>query len=317
MLTTTRTSFCGPLLCLMGVALAACDDSTGGPATGPAPASVVMPSTGAPGHAELIRYFGAPLHIGNGFARTYILVERGDRHRPLEVGVSLTEGVMDGLPTAEGPATHPGPTHGHESMTVLLLDLPQQNPTPYRFVQLNWNPAGHEPAAIYGLPHFDFHFYTVPPEVRDAIVPTDPDFADRAASLPAAQFRPPFYVDNATAVGLPAAAVTVPRMGLHWVDVRSPELQLALGNPAGFQPFTKTFFLGSWDGRFIFGEPMITRAYLLGKQQAEAEDRDEIIPVSISAQVQPAGFYPTAYRIAYDPDAHEFRVGLTGLTPMQ
>jgi hypothetical protein len=315
---TTRTLFRALLLAPLGVLPAACDDSTRGPSTGPAPAADAVVYAGpGPGNTDVIRYFGAPLHLGNGLARTYILVDRSDRDRPLELGVTLTEGVMDGLPAAEGPATHPGPTHGHESMTVLLLDLPQQNPTPYRFVQLNWNPNGHEPTAIYGLPHFDFHFYTVPPEVRAAIVPTDPDFAVKAASLPAAQFRPPFYVDNATAVGLPAAAVTVPRMGLHWVDVRSPELQAALGNPGAFQPFTKTFFIGSWDGRFIFGEPMITRAYLLSKQEPGARDQEEILPIPTSAHMQPAGFYPTAYRIAYDSHAHEFRVALTGLTPMK
>src|SRR5262245_44572754 len=253
--------------------LGSCDDAGDGAATGPgsAPDRVAL-SQGR----EVLRFYGTPVRVGNGLARTYLLVDRNDRSRPLELGVSLTDGAMNGLPAAEGPSVHPGPVHGHESMTVSLLDLPRGNTTPYRFVQLNWNPAGHEPTAIYGLPHFDFHFYTISKEAREAIVPTDPDFAARAANLPAAEFRPPFYVDNATAVSLPAAAVTVPRMGLHWIDVRSPELQAALGNPAGFQPFTKTYFLGSWDGRFIFGEPMITRAYLLAVRAAAG---DEIIPL--------------------------------------
>jgi hypothetical protein len=62
---------------------------------------------------------------------------------------------------------------------------------------------------------------------------------------------------------------------------------------------------------------MITRAYLLGKREADAGDRDEIIPLPTSARVQPAGFYPTAYRIAYDAQQHEFLVGLTRLAPME
>jgi hypothetical protein len=62
---------------------------------------------------------------------------------------------------------------------------------------------------------------------------------------------------------------------------------------------------------------MITRAYLLGKRQAEAGDRDEIIPIPSAAQVLPAGFCPTAYRIAYDERQHEFLVGLTRLAPME
>jgi hypothetical protein len=315
---TARTLSGFRLAVPLSLLLAACDDSSREPATGPAPAGDPEAAPAAQvGGGEAIRYSGPPVRIGHGLARTYILVDRSDRTRPRELGVILTDGAMEGLPAAEGPATHPGPVHGHESMTVSLLELPPQNPTPYRFVQLNWNPAGHEPLAIYGLPHFDFHFYTVPPEVRDSIVPSNPDFAAQAANLPGPPFRPPFYVDNATAVGLPAALVTVPRMGLHWVDVRSPELQAALGNPGAFQPFAKTFFIGSWDGRFIFAEPMITRAYLLAKQAADPGAQDETIPIPTPAQVLPAGFYPTAYRIAHDPQAHAFLVGLTGLTRME
>ena len=295
--------------------LASCDEASEGVATGPAPgaesgSSEVVLSQGR----EVLRFYGAPVRVGHGLARTYLLVDRADRRVPLELGVSLTDGVMDGLPAAEGPSVHPGAVHGHESTTVSLLELPPGNTTPYRFVQLNWNPAGHEPTAIYGLPHFDFHFYTISKEAREAIVPSDPEFAARAASLPGADFRPPFYVDNATAVNLPAALVTVPRMGLHWIDVRSPELQAALGNPAGFQPFTKTYFIGSWDGRFIFGEPMITRAYLLAVRDAAG---DEVIPLPAAAHADPAGLYPTSYRIAYDPRAHQFLVGLTSFRPME
>ena len=112
----------------------------------------------------------------------------------------------------------------------------------------------------------------------------------------------------------PAWAVTVPQMGLHWFDVRAPELQAALGNPAGYQPFTRTFIKGTWDGRFIFDEPMITRAWLLTKRISSREAApDEIIPVPTAARYEPAGYYPQAYRVAYDPRAREFLVGLTQL----
>jgi hypothetical protein len=103
-------------------------------------------------------------------------------------------------------------------------------------------------------------------------------------------------------------------MGLHWFDVRSPELQAALGNPAGYQPFTRTFIKGTWDGRFIFDEPMITRAWLLTKRVSSREAApDEIVAVPTAARYEPAGYYPQAYRIAYDPRAREFLVGLTEL----
>jgi Domain of unknown function (DUF5602) len=289
------------LLTLLG----ACDEPSprGGAdafATGP-----TAPADAQGGHT--IRHYGTPVRLGEGTARTYVLVNTRDRDVPLEVGVALSEGAMEGLPAATGMA-------GHGSMSVNLLALPALNPTPYRFVELDWNPAGHEPVAIYGVPHFDFHFYTVSRETRSSIVPTDPRYAEAAASFPAAEFRPPFYVDAATAAGAPAWAVTVPQMGLHWFDVRAPELQAALGNPGGYQPFTRTFLKGTWDGQFIFDEPMITRAWLQAKRISSREAApDDIISVPTAERYAPAGYYPQAYRVAYDPRAREFLVGLTQL----
>jgi hypothetical protein len=95
-------------------------------------------------------------------------------------------------------------------------------------------------------------------------------------------------------------------MGVHWLDVRWPELQGMLGKPEAHEPFTRTFIYGSWDGRFTFYEPMITLAHLMSKP-------DETIPVPQPAKFSGEGWYPTAYRIVYDAQAREFRVGLTGL----
>jgi hypothetical protein len=295
-----------PTLLLLTL-LAACEDPSPRADADLAPTGPTAEADAVDGHT--VRHYGIPVRLGNGTARTYVLVNTSDRDVPLEVGVALSEGAMEGLPVATGTA-------GHESMVVNLLALPALNPTPVRFVELDWNPAGHEPAAIYGVPHFDFHFYNVSREARSSIVPTDPRYAEAAASFPAAEFRPPFYVDAATAAGAPAWAVTVPQMGLHWFDVRAPELQAALGNPAGYQPFTRTFIKGTWDGRFIFDEPMITRTWLLTKRVSSHEAApDEIIPVPTAAHYEPAGYYPQAYRVAYDPRAREFLVGLTQLAP--
>jgi hypothetical protein len=193
--------------------------------------------------------------------------------------------------------------------------MPAQNPTPYKFVQFDWNPMGHEPAGVYDLPHFDFHFYTVSKDVRASILPNDPQYAQKAANFPAPAYRPPFYIDAATPAGITPAQATVPQMGLHWLDVRSPELQGMAGNPVGFKPFTKTFIYGSWDGQYIFDEPMITRAYLVEKRAAtEAAVRDEIIPVPTAQRYSPAGYYPSAYRIAWDAQAKEYRVALVQLS---
>jgi hypothetical protein len=252
--------------------------------------------------------YGAAQNIGNGTVRTYVVVNRNDPSTPVEVGVALSETAMDGLPA--GVAS----SDPMANMHMFTLTLPAQNPTPYKFVQFDWNPVGHEPAGVYTLPHFDFHFYTVAASVRDGIMPTDPQYATKAASFPASEFRAPFYVDAATAANAPAAAAAVPMMGLHWLDVRSPELQALAGHPENAKPFTKTFIYGSWDGQFIFDEPMITRAYLMAKHDAtDPTVRDEIISVPTAPRYSPAGFYPSAYRISYDAVAKEYHVALTQL----
>jgi hypothetical protein len=263
------------------------------------------------------RQYGPAVRVGNGIVRTYVVLDKSPLDMPLEVGVVMSETVMDGLPAPVAMSsehTAHGKEDEHSNMHMFLLDLPQKNPTPYKFVQFDWNPVGHEPAGVYDLPHFDFHFYTVSKDVRASILPSDPQFAQKAANYPAAAFRSPFYIDAATPAGIPAAAATVPQMGLHWLDVRSPELQRMTGHPEAYKPFTTTFIYGSWDGQFIFDEPMITRAHLLAKRDAtDPAVRDELIPVPTAARYSPAGFYPGAYRITYDAIAREYRVALTQL----
>jgi hypothetical protein len=263
------------------------------------------------------RTYGPAQNVGNGTVRTYITVDPKNAQIPLEVGVALSESAMNNLPTtAAATATPDHAAHASVPMVMnmYLLDLPAQNPTPYKFVQFDWNPVGHEPPGVYDLPHFDFHFYRVPVDVRNAINPADTQFATKAALYPAEQLRAPFYIDAAKPAGAPAAAVTVPLMGLHWLDVRSPELQGMAGHPEAFKPFTKTYIYGSWNGEFIFDEPMITRAYLMSKKDAsDPAVRDEIIAVSTPAKYALSGFYPNAYRITYDAAAKEYRVALTQL----
>jgi hypothetical protein len=298
---------------LLALALAACSDPTVVRAPGGA-----SPSRSAdPGSAarEGKVQYGPAVKVGNGIVRTYVVVDKANAEKPIEVGVALSERAMDGLPAPMTMSAADAAEHGHTNMTVLVLDLPQKNPTPYQFVQFDWNPSGHEPAGVYDLPHFDFHFYTVPVEVRNSIVPSDPQYAQKAASFPAAPFRAPFYVDAATAAQVTPAQATVPVMGMHWLDVRSPELQRLTGHPEAYAPFTKTFIYGTWDGQFIFDEPMITRAYLMSKREAtDAATRDELIPVPTAERYAPAGYYPSAYRIAFDADAREYRVALTQLS---
>jgi hypothetical protein len=251
--------------------------------------------------------YGAPVAVGRGTLRAYETEREG---APAELGVAFSEGALDGLPaTGAGHHGGAGPVHQY------LLDFPSTNTAPFRFVEVNWNPTGHEPAGVYeGVPHFDFHFYTVGVADRDAIVPSDPGYAAKANAVPTGDYVPPFTVQLGPPGATPAD-VAVPKMGVHWVDTRSAELQGMLGKPDAYRPFTRTFIVGSWDGRFHFWEPMITRAHMLAKKTAtDPTVRDEVIPIAVPARYHVPGHYPTAYRITWDGEAREYRVALTGLT---
>ena len=272
---------------VLALALAAC--------AGPVPTAVTpdAPSLHRAGDEPgTHRQYGTPIKFGEGRARSYIVLNKGV---PLEVGLALDERALDGLraPMHHEPSEG-GEEHAHEDFDAYSVPMPAQNPTPYHFIELDWNPAGHPPEGVYNLPHFDFHFYKISVEQRDAIVPSDPLFTVKSENAPAPAFIPPFFIAP--------AMVAIPRMGVHWIDVRSPELQ----PPPNNKKFTTTFLTGTYDGAVIFQEPMITREFILSKPNVE-------IPLPVAAKVAPAGYYPSAYSITYDAQAKEHRIGLTKL----
>ena len=235
--------------------------------------------------------YGTPVKVGNGMARTYVVANARDGQAPLEMGIALSAGALNALPT--------------DAMHMYLLPLPQLAPAPYKLVELDWNPVGHPPEGVYTFPHFDFHFYFISLAQRNAIVPSDPNYATEADNLPTGSMVPPLYAPLA-GPGQTPADVAVPMMGLHWEDLTSPELQNLLGNPSAYQQFTKTFIYGSWNGQFIFVEPMVTRAFLLSKPDVSSS-------VRVPQQYPVAGYFPTSYRVTYDAQAGEYRVALTGM----
>lgn len=265
---------------LSALSFAACSD------TSPtADVSFARAGYDAPG---VHRQYGAPVSVGAGQARSYVVLDQKSGGAPLEIGIALDERALTGLPEGMPPG------EGMAMGTEYVLPLPQQNPTPYRTIVLDWNPNGHEPPQLYGKPHFDFHFYMISNAERLAIDPaTDPSFVAKAVQNPGAYMAPGYIPPQA-----PPQFWGVPRMGTHYVDPTSPEF-----SPAGF---SRTFIYGAWNGKLIFAEPMITREFLLTKP-------DVVINVPVPAQVETPGYYPTAYRVTYDAQAKEYRVALTAL----
>ena len=239
-----------------------------------------------------LRQYGTPIQFGQGRARSYVVLNKGV---PLEVGLALDERALDGL---RGPMQHgPGGRRRPRARRLRRVQRPDAGAESdaVQVHRARLEPRRTPARGHYTLPHFDFHFYKISVEERDAIVPTDPLFVVKSENAPAPAFIPPFYIAP--------AMVAIPRMGVHWIDVRSPELQ----PPPNNKKFTTTFLTGSYDGAVIFQEPMITREFILSKPNVE-------IPLPLATRVTPAGYYPTAYTITYDEQAKEHRIALSKLT---
>ncbi|MDB5097358.1 MAG: hypothetical protein JWM80_1779 [Cyanobacteria bacterium RYN_339] len=156
-----------------------------------------------------------------------------------EVGVTVPAAVIDGAPT-DAAAKAGG--------VDLLLPERVRKETFLTHVDVGWNPTGHDPAPIYGLPHFDFHFYNL-----NALDVAAIDCKD-TTTVPAARIPAGF------ALLPPPNGICVPMMGIHASDLTSPEL--AQTNPA---KFTKTMILGYYKGSMTFIEPMFTKEFLQTK----------------------------------------------------
>lgn len=207
-------------------------------------------------------YKGPVVQVHNGKAWTWVQIN--DNNIPERIGITIDDAAMNSVPTGNVP-----PGHEHENSYVMSFHS-KGSLTPFKHVWLNWNPSGHEPENVYTLPHFDIHYYTVPSAEREQMVDNAKmDIHPDAAYIPANHIAP-----------IPG----VPTMGKHWLDPTSPELQP--GGPA----FTQTFLFGSYNGKMIFYEPMITKTFL--QQNANFER-----PIAQPAKVKEAGYYPTKMRV--------------------
>lgn len=186
--------------------------------------------------------------------------------KPLRVALSIDEAAMNSLDRN----TDGGGEHQHANNVVLELH-PKAGVTPFKHIWLNWNPAGHPPANIYGLAHFDFHFYMTTAAERENYL--DPVKLDAS---PAAEYLPANHM----------GVDPVPTMGKHFIDLTSPEL-----DPVNPQTFTQTFIYGTYNSNVVFYEPMITEAFILATNEFTRD-------IPQPAKYKQSGYYPTKMRIS-------------------
>jgi hypothetical protein len=219
--------------------------------------------------------YGKAVALGNDSVRSFVTL---DAHSiPQTIGLQFGENALNGLPTDTMPGM---PSY------MFPLQLPDEAKiTGADHLEVDWNPVGHAPTAIYGVPHFDFHFYYITQQEQAAVIPgTD--------TMPVApQFIPTNYI-----VPVPIA---VPYMGVHWFDSTASEFH--------GQPFTATFIYGFYHGEMTFLEPMITKAFL-------ASHTNVTTAIKQPQAFQHSNYYPMNYELKYDAATHVYTLSLSGLT---
>lgn len=159
-----------------------------------------------------------------------------------------------------------------------------------------WEPGGHPPGAFL-TPHFDFHFYTVPPSERAAM---DCQDVSKPAALPAQYALPdiPLPPEMAQMMGVSAlTGLCVPQMGMHALP--ASELERT-------DPFSGSMVIGYYKGSPIFIEPMLSKAMLLRKQPFD-------LPIPEIPGL--AGPLPTRFHAEYDAAQQAYRFTFSEFTP--
>ncbi|MGI8581468.1 MAG: hypothetical protein ACR2KX_04715 [Chitinophagaceae bacterium] len=217
-------------------------------------------------------FYGPQVQMGNGHVRSWINITRKD-DLPLAIGIEFTSNSFENLPTADANI--------EDHRFDLKLHQKAMAVTPFDHLTLNWEPEGHPP--FYFTPHFDMHFYKISIAQQNTIT-------DVPGPAPAPGYLPLSYVIR---------GATVPQMGTHWLDPRSPEF------PPTSAPFTHTFIYGSNNGNVHFLEPMITRDFLVSGTSFST-------PFPQPLHFSPSGtYYPTWYRIWKDSENGRSYVALT------
>ena len=228
-----------------------------------------------PASSKLNNFYGPAEPFNGGVVRTMVTMTRDGV--PVEIGVRISEKVLEDLP---------------EQPQIITLDLPNKMVgLTFEHVDLDWNPGGHDPENIYTLPHFDVHFFMVSTEYKKGIT-----VPDKGVIYPDDIYWPENYVHPP--LEAPAELVLVPKMGVHWLNSLAPEL------PPTLETFTHTFIYGSYDGSFIFMEPMVTLDYLVKHADGTA------FTIFQPEQFEQSGYYPTTYKMYYDGKHKDYVISM-------
>lgn len=249
------------------------------------------------------RLLGWSVELGQGTVASYARLQPDGA--PDAIGVVFSADALQGLPHGsdrhqcfDGNADNrideeTECLQSHEHVLPLPDAVARRADIPFKWVLLNWNPAGHIPPGVYDVPHFDIHFVMERIERVFALRPgpCGPEhvrcdqFARARKPVPANYMHPDFKDVEAV----------VPAMGNHLIDLTGPEFQK--------QPFTRSWIYGVYDGAVTFYEEMVAHPYLLSRP-------DACVAIKSPPAVGRTGYYPTVSCIRHDARTGEYSVSM-------
>ena len=252
------------------------------------------------------RVLGRSVELGDGTVSTY--AEFNDRGAPSVIGVVYSASALDGLTNAASDGHHCFDRNGdgqveasteciptHEFVVPLPDAVSTRSDVPFKWVLLNWNPAGHIPPGVYDVPHFDVHFYMVPIASVFALEdgPCGAEFIRCDQHELAKKPLPPNYMNP----DFQDVDAVVPAMGNHLIDVTGPEFN--------GEEWKRSWIFGVYDSEVIFYEEMLTRAFMLSQP-------DACNPIKSPPAVGQSGFYPTESCVRHDAETGQYTVSMEG-----
>ncbi|MEO7263403.1 MAG: hypothetical protein ABIW38_00755 [Ferruginibacter sp.] len=209
---------------------------------------------------------GPEVVVGNGYVRTFIT--RSHTGVPQELGVVFTNEALSGLAATNTP---------------YILDFHSKalESTLFQHVALGWSANGHPlPGGAFIASHFDVRFFMMSLADRLAI-PAPP--APALYVIPPTGYMPANYFSD----------VPGPQVGMHWTD------QSFVANV----PVNHAMILGSYNGRFTFVSPIVTRTELVNGTSIS-------LPWTQPLLFADHGYYPGRYNI-YKDDKNQHYVTLS------
>lgn len=224
--------------------------------------------------SEKVNVFKGPqVQYGDGKLRSFVSIDK--QKFPVEIGIIMTPEVLDNL------AILPP----WEILTVLPLHHKAKEVTPFEHLGVKYS-LGHPPA--FFAPHFDFYFYMISSEERMVI----PEYS--AATVPEITLLPPVGFMPADYGTPPGQGGFYPEIGKHWLPLNLP----------AYLPFSKIMVQGTYNGEFIFVEPMATVDFLLSNPSfSGAYSQPDLFQESTN--------FPTHYNIYVDPKTQEIYITLS------